>query len=87
MVITWKRGKTFFEFLENPAADDNDYDEDDRGHWGSKAEFILSCVGFSVMIFSSTFYLGWYLQYNPHVTYQIGCDTFLSKNGPQNWLY
>ena len=25
--------------------DDDDYD---RGHWGSKAEFILSCVGFSV---------------------------------------
>ena len=23
-------------------------DEDERGHWGSKAEFILSCVGFSV---------------------------------------
>lgn len=23
-------------------------EEDERGHWGSKAEFILSCVGFSV---------------------------------------
>ncbi len=23
-------------------------DEYDRGHWGSKAEFILSCIGFSV---------------------------------------
>ncbi len=23
-------------------------DEEERGHWGSKAEFILSCVGFSV---------------------------------------
>ena len=23
-------------------------DDDERGHWGSKAEFILSCVGFSV---------------------------------------
>jgi hypothetical protein len=22
--------------------------KDERGHWGSKAEFILSCVGFSV---------------------------------------
>ena len=21
---------------------------EDRGHWGSKAEFILSCIGFSV---------------------------------------
>ena len=29
------------------AAPDDD-DEYDRGHWGSKAEFILSCVGFSV---------------------------------------
>ena len=25
-----------------------DDDEIDRGHWGSKAEFILSCVGYSV---------------------------------------
>ena len=25
-----------------------DEDEFDRGHWGSKAEFILSCIGFSV---------------------------------------
>ena len=25
-------------------------DEDERGHWGSKAEFILSCVGFSVSL-------------------------------------
>ena len=23
-------------------------EELDRGHWGSKAEFILSCIGFSV---------------------------------------
>ena len=29
------------------AAIDED-DEYDRGHWGSKAEFILSCIGFSV---------------------------------------
>ena len=28
----------------------DDDDEFDRGHWGSKAEFILSCVGFSVRI-------------------------------------
>ncbi len=28
-----------------------DEDEEyDRGHWGSKAEFILSCVGFSVSL-------------------------------------
>ncbi|CAM6055082.1 unnamed protein product [Sphagnum tenellum] len=26
-------------------------DEFDRGHWGSKAEFILSCIGFSVIGF------------------------------------
>jgi len=25
-------------------------EELDRGHWGSKAEFILSCIGFSVGI-------------------------------------
>ena len=30
------------------AAIEDDEDEYDRGHWGSKAEFILSCVGFSV---------------------------------------
>ena len=29
------------------AVEDED-DELDRGHWGSKAEFILSCIGFSV---------------------------------------
>ena len=23
-------------------------EEEERGHWGSKAEFILSCIGFSV---------------------------------------
>ena len=29
----------------------NDDDEQyDRGHWGSKAEFILSCIGYSVGI-------------------------------------
>lgn len=27
---------------------DDDDDEYERGHWGSKAEFILSCIGFSV---------------------------------------
>ena len=27
---------------------DNDDDDDERGHWGSKTEFILSCIGFSV---------------------------------------
>jgi len=32
------------------AAIEDDEDEYDRGHWGSKAEFILSCVGFSVGI-------------------------------------
>jgi hypothetical protein len=26
-------------------------DEYDRGHWGSKAEFILSCIGFSVRFY------------------------------------
>lgn len=31
------------------AGGDLDEDEEyERGHWGSKAEFILSCVGFSV---------------------------------------
>ena len=30
--------------MASPEADE----EYDRGHWGSKAEFILSCVGFSV---------------------------------------
>ncbi len=30
------------------AAAMEDDDEYERGHWGSKAEFILSCVGFSV---------------------------------------
>ena len=25
-------------------------EEDERGHWGSKAEFILSCIGFSVSL-------------------------------------
>jgi hypothetical protein len=34
-------------FSASPLEDD----EDDRGHWGSKAEFILSCVGFSVSLF------------------------------------
>ena len=40
---------TYSGFSENPV-DDPDED-DDRGHWGSKAEFILSCVGFSVRPF------------------------------------
>jgi len=31
-----------------PAAVEDDDEEYERGHWGSKAEFILSCVGFSV---------------------------------------
>ena len=30
-----------------PVEDEEDEFED-RGHWGSKAEFILSCIGFSV---------------------------------------
>ena len=30
---------------------EDDDDEYDRGHWGSKAEFILSCIGFSVRLF------------------------------------
>lgn len=34
---------------------DEDDDEYERGHWGSKAEFILSCVGFSVSVH---FYFG-----------------------------
>ena len=29
-------------------------EELDRGHWGSKAEFILSCIGFSVSLFFKT---------------------------------
>ena len=36
------------------AGPDDDDDEYDRGHWGSKAEFILSCVGFSVSGFLVT---------------------------------
>lgn len=31
-----------------PVVDDDDDEDYDRGHWGSKAEFILSCVGYSV---------------------------------------
>ena len=34
-------------FILFPIEDEEDEFED-RGHWGSKAEFILSCVGFSV---------------------------------------
>ena len=30
-------------------------DVEDRGHWGSKAEFILSCIGFSVSVFPAAF--------------------------------
>lgn len=33
-----------------PVEDEDDDDEIERGHWGSKAEFILSCIGFSVSI-------------------------------------
>jgi len=33
-----------------PVIDDEEDEFEDRGHWGSKAEFILSCVGFSVGI-------------------------------------
>ena len=34
--------------LQAPTSTDSeDYD---RGHWGSKAEFILSCIGYSVGI-------------------------------------
>ena len=30
---------------------DGDQEEEyDRGHWGSKAEFLLSCIGYSVGI-------------------------------------
>ena len=31
-----------------PMAALDDDEEYERGHWGSKAEFILSCIGFSV---------------------------------------
>ena len=33
---------------------DDEEDEYDRGHWGSKAEFILSCIGYSVSCANST---------------------------------
>merc|ERR1719305_2197270 len=50
------------------AAPDDD-DEYDRGHWGSKAEFILSCVGFSVGIGNV-----WRF---PYLAYQNGGAAFL----------
>ena len=31
-----------------PDFDDDLEDEEERGEWGSKAEFILSCIGYSV---------------------------------------
>ncbi|XP_059095413.1 sodium-dependent proline transporter-like [Tigriopus californicus] len=33
-----------------PPPVDYEDEEEDRGHWGSKAEFLLSCIGFSVGI-------------------------------------
>lgn len=42
-----KKSKDFSRYGNGgPSLDDDD--EEDRGHWGSKAEFILSCIGFSV---------------------------------------
>ena len=34
------------EVVDNDGKDDDD--DDERGHWGSKTEFLLSCIGFSV---------------------------------------
>ena len=39
--------KDYISQNHSRAIEDED-DVEDRGHWGSKAEFILSCVGFSV---------------------------------------
>ena len=35
-------------YFQSPSRDDNE--DQERGEWGSKAEFILSCVGYSVGI-------------------------------------
>ena len=35
--------------LQVPLSTDSE-EEEERGHWGSKAEFILSCIGYSVGI-------------------------------------
>ena len=51
-------------------------DEYERGHWGSKAEFILSCIGYSVRITISTFIMTMFGQF-PYLAYQNGGGAFL----------
>ena len=60
---------TYSGFSENPVDDPDE--EDDRGHWGSKAEFILSCVGFSVRpFFNYKFFIGDFAPYRFN-SYQV----------------
>merc|ERR1712038_1514573 len=53
---------------QHPIEDEEDEFED-RGHWGSKAEFILSCVGFSVGIGN--------VRRFPYLAYKNGGAAFL----------
>merc|ERR1711963_829674 len=45
-----KQHQAYSTQTSNYPVEDQQDEFEDRGHWGSKAEFILSCIGFSVGI-------------------------------------
>ena len=46
-----KQHQAYSAQTSNYPVEDQQDEFEDRGHWGSKAEFILSCIGFSVRHF------------------------------------